>query len=387
MKISKRARVTILASVVALSISAAPAFANVNLQGSGASFVGNFVDACKTGFNKKTGNSVAYNPGGSSAGVRNADANIGDFWFSDAAHLASTRRSSVINIPLVAAPIAVLHNLPARTQLYLSPETLAGIFAGQITKWNDPKIVADNNRKVTEVIYRKGPDGNVLTDKNGNSVVARTVPKTIRYTLPNQTIKVFYRSDGSGTTNNFTRYLNGVAPSIFTKPANNAFTTAFPGDLNAAGNRGRIVGAAQSQGVSLNAGQTKYSITYAEPSFAAPNGLKIAAIGNASGNFVLPTATATSAFLNKASTINSTTGAVTFDYMTKESGAYPLGIVSYMLFDTEPKDKTRGKAVKEWAKYLLTEDCVNGEAKETGFIVLTDKLRDAVDGFIDRIKL
>ena len=202
-----------------------------------------------------------------------------------------------------------------------------------------------------------------------------------------RTIKVFYRSDGSGTTNNFTRYLNGVAPSIFTKPANNAFTTAFPGDLNASGNRGRIVGAAQSQGVALNAGQTKYSITYAEPSFAAPNGLKIAAIGNASGNFVLPTATGVSAFLNKASTINSSTGAVTFDYLTKESGAYPLGIVSYMLFDTEPKDKARGKAVKEFAQYLLTEDCVNGEAKATGFIVLTDKLRDAVDEFIGRIKL
>lgn len=387
MKISKRVRVSILASMVALSISAAPAFANVDLQGSGASFVGNFIDACKTGFNKKSANSVAYNPLGSSTGVRNADANIGDFWFSDAAHLASTRRSSVINIPLVAAPIAVLYNLPARTQLYLSPETLAGIFAGQITKWNDPKIRADNNRKVTEVIYKKGPDGNVLTDKSGNSIVLRTVPKTIRYTLPNQTIRVFYRSDGSGTTNNFTRYLNGVAPSIFTKPANNAFTTAFPGDLNAAGNRGRIVGASQSQGVALNAGQTKYSITYAEPSFAAPNGLKIAAIANASGNFVLPTSTTTSAFLNKASTISPTTGAVTFDYLTKESGAYPLGIVSYMLFDTEPKDKARGKAVKEFAQYLLTEDCVNGEAKATGFIVLTDKLRDVVDEFIGRIKL
>lgn len=387
MKNSNRARFLILSLAAVLSFSAVPAFANVNLQGSGASFVGNFVDSCKTGYNKKSGNSVAYNPGGSSAGVRNADANIGDFWFSDAAHLASTRRSSVINIPLVAAPIAVLYNLPARTQLYLSPETLAGIFAGQITKWNDPKIVADNNRKVTQVTYRKGPDGNVLTDKSGKSIVARTWLKSIRYTLPDQPIKVFYRSDGSGTTNNFTRYLNGVAPSIFSKPANNAFTTAFPGDLNAAGNRGRIVGAAQSQGVALNAGQTKYSITYAEPSFAAPNGLKIAAIGNAAGSFVLPTAPAVSAFLNKASTVNMTTGAVTFDYLTKESGAYPLGIVSYMLFDTEPKDKTRGKAVKEFAQYLLTEDCVNGEAKDTGFIVLTDKLRDAVDEFIGRIKL
>jgi phosphate transport system substrate-binding protein len=268
----------------------------------------------------------------------------------------------------------------------LSPETLAGIFAGTITKWNDPKIMADNNREVTNVVYRKGPDGNVLKDKNGNNIVLRTQKRNIRYTLPKQDIKVFYRSDGSGTTNNFTRYLNAVAPSIFTKPANNAFTTAFPGDINASGNRGRIVGASQSQGVALNAGKTKYSITYAEVSFAAPNNLKVAAIQNASGNFILPTSTSTSAFIG-GSKVDDKTGAVTLDYKTQEAGAYPLSIVSYMLYDTEPRDKARGKAVKEWAEYLLTEDCINGDAKNTGFIVLTGKIRETVLEFLNRAKL
>jgi phosphate transport system substrate-binding protein len=385
MKLSKRARVLIVSLVTVLSVTAVPAYA-VDLQGSGASFVGNVVDACKTGFAKKSDHTISYNPAGSSTGVRNADGNIGDFWFSDAAHLASTRRSSVINVPLVAAPIAVLHSLPARTQLYLSPETLAGIFAGTITKWNDPKIVADNNREVTNVVYRQGKDGNVLKDKNGNNVVLRTQKRNIRYTLPNKDIKVFYRSDGSGTTNNFTRYLNAVAPSIFTKPANNAFTTAFPGDINAAGNRGRIVGASQSQGVALNAGKTKYSITYAEVSFAAPNNLKVAAIQNESGNFILPTSTSTSALIG-GSKVDERTGAVTLDYKTNEPGAYPLSIVSYMLYDTEPKDKARGKAVKEWAEYLLTEDCINGDAKNTGFIVLTGKIKETVLEFLNRAKL
>jgi phosphate transport system substrate-binding protein len=225
MKMSKRAMLLALSLATALSVSTLPAHASVNLQGSGASFVGNVLDACKSGFSNKTKNTVVYSPLGSSTGVRNADGAIGDFWFSDAAHLASTRRASVINVPLVAAPIAVLHNLPARTQLYLSPETIAGIFAGTITKWNDPKIVADNNRSVTEVVYKKDTKGNVLKDKDGKNVVLRTQVKNIRYTLPNQDIKVFYRSDGSGTTNNFTRYLNAVAPSIWNKPANNAFTT------------------------------------------------------------------------------------------------------------------------------------------------------------------
>ena len=386
MKMSKRAVLLAFTLASVLSVSTLPAHANIDLQGSGASFVGNVLDACKTGFSKKTNNTVVYSPLGSSTGVRNADGAIGDFWFSDAAHLASTRRASVINVPLVAAPIAVLHNLPARTQLYLSPETIAGIFAGTITKWNDPKIVADNNRSVTEVVYKKDTMGNVLKDKDGKNLVLRTQVKNIRYTLPNQDIKVFYRSDGSGTTNNFTRYLNAVAPSIWNKPANNAFTTAFPGNLNAAGNIGRIVGASQSQGVALNAGKTKYSITYAEVSFAAANGLKVAAIGNASGNFILPTSTATSAFIG-AGAINTTTGAVTFDYQTKEVGAYPLSIVSYMLYETEPKDKARGAAVKQWAQYLLTEDCVNGDAKDTGFIFLTGKIRTTVEEFLNRAKL
>jgi hypothetical protein len=58
-----------------------------------------------------------------------------------------------------------------------------------------------------------------------------------------------------------------------------------------------------------------------------------------------------------------------------------------MLFDTDPREKARGKAVKEWAQYLLTEDCVNGDAKETGFIYLTGKVRTTVEEFINRIKL
>jgi phosphate transport system substrate-binding protein len=78
---------------------------------------------------------------------------------------------------------------------------------------------------------------------------------------------------------------------------------------------------------------------------------------------------------------------VTFDYQTKEPGAYTLSIVSYMLYDTAPSNKANGKAVKEWAEYLLTEDCINGDAKATGFIVLTGKVRTVVEGFINRIKL
>ena len=113
-------------------------------------------------------------------------------------------------------------------------------------------------------------------DKSGNPVVLRSTSKSVIYTLPNQPIKVIYRSDGSGTSNNFTKWLNGVAPSVWTKPANDAFTTAFPGNINSTGNIGRIVGANSSQGVATLAAKTKYSITYAEKNWGDTYGLRAA---------------------------------------------------------------------------------------------------------------
>ena len=385
MQLSKRAKMVGVSLGLVLSATVAPAHA-VDLQGSGASFVIPVVDACKVGFAKKSNHTITYGAGGSGRGKSNSDANIGDFWFSDSAHTGSTRRDSIIHAPVVAAPIVVMHSLPARTQLYLSPATVAGIFSGEITKWNDPKIVADNNRSVTQVVYRKGIDGNVRKDKNGNNIVLRTRTKNIRYTLPNKEIKVFYRSDNSGTTNNFTRWMNNTAKDVWTKSANDAFTTSFPGDLNASGNRGRLVGANGSQGVALAASRTKYAITYAESNFATTYGLKTAAIGNSSGNFTLPTGPAVSAFLAE-STADSKSGFFTFDYETKEPGAYTLGIVSYMLIDTEPRDKARGRAVKEWAEYLMSSDCSAGDAGGRGFITLSGKLLEIAKAQVNKMKL
>ena len=385
MQLSKRAKFLAISLGLVLSATVAPAHA-VDLQGSGASFVIPVVDACKVGFAKNSNHTITYGAGGSGRGKSNSDANIGDFWFSDSAHTGSTRRDSIVHAPVVAAPVVVMHNLPARTQLYLSPATVAGIFSGEITKWNDPKIVADNNRSVTEVVYRKDIDGNVKKDKNGNNVVLRTRTKNIRYTLPNKEIKVFYRSDNSGTTNNFTRWMNNTAKDVWTKSANDAFTTSFPGDLNASGIRGRLVGANGSQGVALAASRTKYSITYAESNFATTYGLKTAAIGNASGNFTLPTGPAVSAFLAE-STADPKSGFFTFDYATKEPGAYTLGIVSYMLIDTEPKDKARGQAVKEWAEYLMSADCTSGDAGGRGFITLSGKLLEIAKAQVNKMKL
>ena len=365
MKFSNKVKALVLATVVAVS-GATPAHA-VDLAGSGASFVVPLVEACKAGFAKKTGHSFVYTSTGSGTGKNNSDNKIGDFWFSDSAHTGAKKRSTIFHAPIVAAPIAVLVNLPARKNIYLSGTTVAKIFVGEITKWNDPAIVADNNRTVKTTIYRKDSNGNVKLDKKGNPIVLRTGSKSVYYTLPNKPIKVVFRSDTSGTTNNFVRFLRGVAPTIWTKPANDAFTTAFPGNINDTANIGRIVGANGSQGVATLSSKTPYSITYAEKQWGTSFGLRAAYVGNASGNFALPESAAVSAFLGEAK--QAADGIVTYDYQTQVPGAYPLGIVSYMLLETSYENKEKGKAIVELAEYLLSPECSAGAAS-TGFIVV-----------------
>jgi len=373
-----RLKLIVIAVVAALSIST-PAFATENIVGNGASFPANLIDECRSSYAKSTGNIVTYAANGSGAGKTSSDKSIGDFWFSDSAHNASTKRPSVIHIPVVAAPIAVMHNLPGNRQLYLSSTTVAKIFAGEITMWNDPAIKADNNRKIKEVIYRKDKFGNLVKDKSGNPVVLRVANKSIIYTLPNQKISVVYRLDSSGTTNNFVRFMKASSPDIWTKPVSDSFSTSFPKSINDIGNMGRVVGANQSQGVATLASKTKYSITYAEVSFAKFFKLKVTNIGNASGNFVAPDSANVSAFLGEAS-IDSN-NVLTYDYATKEPGAYPLGIVSYLLADTAGKNKS---AVKEWAKYLVSAECVNSKP-ELGFTLFTGKFLDFVNKQINRL--
>jgi phosphate transport system substrate-binding protein len=365
MKFSKKAKALVLAAVIAVS-GTAPAHA-VDLAGSGASFVVPLVEACKAGFAKKTGHSFVYTSTGSGTGKNNSDNKIGDFWFSDSAHTGAKKRSTIFHAPIVAAPIAVLVNLPAKKDIYLSPVTIAKIFSGEITKWNDPLIVADNNRKVPYTVYRKDSKGNVALDAKGNPRILRSGTKSINYTLPNKPIKVVFRSDTSGTSNNFTKWLNGVAPSVWTKPANDAFTTAFPGNINDTSNIGRIVGANGSQGVATLAAKSPYSITYAEKQWGTSFDLRAAYVGNASGNFTAPDSAATSAFLGEAN--QNADGIVTYDYLTKVPGVYTLGIISYMLLETSYESKEKGKAVVELAEYLLSPECSLGAAS-TGFIVV-----------------
>jgi phosphate transport system substrate-binding protein len=371
MKISMLAKSAAVALVIGLVGSTTPAQA-VDLQGSGASWPAPLIDACKAPFAASgSGHTYSYAMSNSGTGQSNSDKSIGDFWMSDSPYTAATKRASIIHVPLVAGPIAILHNLPSRNTLSLSASTIAGIFAGTITRWNDPAIIADNNRAYDKIIY-KVKNGVIVKDADGNQVIAQKIPTTTRYTLPDKAIKVIYRNDSSGTVDNFTKYLYKSAPSIWTKANAKVFTTSFPGDINAPANLGRMVGAAGSAGVTQVAGKTPYSITFAETNYAVANKLKIANVINPAKNSVAPDAIGTSAFL--ASATQDVNGFLTFDYATTEKGAYPLGVVSYLLADTAYPDKTRAAAVKAYANFIMSPACALDKGAALGYAVISGSL-------------
>ena len=370
MKVSKLAKVAAAALALGL-VATTPAHA-ASLQGSGASFPAALIEACKAPFAAATTHSYTYASSSSGTGQSNSDKSIGDFWMSDGAYTAATKRASLIHVPLVAAPIAILHNVPNSKTLQLSAETVAKIFSGQITKWNDADIVADNNRTTTKVIYVKNGDGTLKKDAKGDPIVLRTQTVQSKVILPNQKITVVYRSDSSGTTENFTNYLNKSAPSVWTTAKNKVFATGFPGNINDSANLGRIVGAASSTGVAQLAGKTPYSITYAEVNYAVANKLKIANLINPAGASVAPDSTGVGAFLASAS--QDANGWLTYDYKTTEKGAYPLGIVSYLLADTKYPNAETAKAVAEYAKFILSPACSGKVGAALGFSVIDGDL-------------
>jgi phosphate transport system substrate-binding protein len=370
MKASKLVKVAAVAISFGL-FATSPAYA-VDIQGSGASFPANLIEGCKAPFAAATSNTYTYASSSSGTGQSNSDKKIGDFWMSDGAYTAATRRSTLIHIPLVAAPIAILHNLPGNKTLQLSAATVAGIFGGTITKWNDPAIVADNNRTVTVTVYRKDKNGNPLKDAKGDLVVQSTRKVTAKYTLPNRNITVVYRSDSSGTSENFTNYLNKSASSVWTKAKNKVFKDSFPGDINSVKNLGRVVGASSSNGVSQLAGSRPYAITYAEVNYAEANKLKVASLINPSNNVVAADSVGVGAFL--ASATQDANGFLTYDYKTTEPGAYPLGIVSYMLADTKYDSKSQADAVKSVAEFILSSKCAKDVGAALGFSVIDGDL-------------
>lgn len=291
--------------------------------------------------NNCSGANINYGGGGSGQGVQQfIDGKI-DFAGSDfplaegkeqQAADARCRSGPAVNVPMVGGPIAIGYNLPGITNLNLSAKNLAKIFSGSITNWNDPAITRDN-------------------------------PGT---QLPSLGIQAFHRSDGSGTTYNFTNYLVNDSKSDWTFGTSKNWTA--PGGQGAKG----------SQGVAQGVKSTPGGIGYFELSFATQDQIPYAAVGNAEGKFVPLTQTNTGNFLSKAQVIG--TGGdlkLQFDYGTADTTAYPNLLVTYEILCTKGNAADKLPLLKNFLGYAASP-AGQQELPNQGYVSLPDSLQQQV---------
>jgi len=400
---NSRKRLAIIAlATSALIASTTPAFAkDVTISGSGATFASPLIDACKGDFNAATGNSINYTGGGSGKGRTDFAQGLVPFAGSDAPYSTTLLEpKGLIYATIFAAPIAVMYNLPSvKESIYLTPSTIAGIFSGAIQNWNDPIIAKDNERvvrtpifatkqvavktttvdkktkkKVTKTSFKTVPD----VDASGKPKIASYDSKTVNIDLPNTPITVWYRTDSSGTSEQFTRYLRNTSAATWPKAQNGTFTNAMPKDVSGFFN---FQGASGSAAVAAGAKSKVGSISYSEVSFAKDNNLGIANIQNANGEFVEPTAAGTSLFLG-GGTINEN-GTVSLDYAKKIPGAYSLGTTSYGLASSSGDSRIQA-TIAAWYTYVL-EVCPT-KYPEKGFALITGPLATKAKEQIAKIK-
>ena len=381
MKLTRKTKLA-LASASALALALTPAaYAGSTLVVGGASSVASIVGDCKVAYTAATGDSFAYASSSSGQGQKDMESAKNDFSFSDSAHLTSQSGTAIpaseIHIPTWVWPIGIQYKnfLGNGRTLALSTTTVAKIFAGKITKWNDPAIVADNKRSYTVQIFKTDGQGNPIKDAKGQPILIGTKKVNQSVTLPPQPITVIYRGDSSGTTGNLLAALGQIDKTNWANASISGGTKVFASsDAKAAvlADPIHFQAANGSAGVAQLAAKTPYSITYAEVNYAAANNLKVANLINPAGSSVAPDSTGVGAFL--ASATQDANGFLTYDYATKEKGAYPLGIVSYLLADTKYPDASRAKAVKDFANYILSTKCSKDAGGALGFSVIDGEL-------------
>ncbi|NBQ66724.1 MAG: hypothetical protein EBU38_03175 [Actinobacteria bacterium] len=349
MKKLTKSSIVALVAAASLTVSTATVFAaGQTVRVNGASSVALLLDKCKSQYATTTGDTASgYTAAGSGTGKNNIAQGIVDIGLSDSENTNANKPAGMLHIPFGAWPVTVMYNLNTTKSVNLSTETIAKIFAGQITKWNDPAIVADNNKSYRVPVY-KISNGQTVLDKNGAPVVLRY--KTVRtyFTFPDKKIIVVYRQGGSGTSNNFTTALNKLHPTIWTKSGNDAFATAFPGDITK--DPIGFQGGTNAAQVAQIAQKTKYSITYNEYSFAPDYGLGVANVINPAGNAISPAST--EGILAAFSVAKYTAdGLVAFDYTNKIASQYPFAATTYALVLPKYSSAALAGSVKDWINF------------------------------------
>jgi phosphate transport system substrate-binding protein len=281
-----------------------------------------------------------YQSIGSGGGQKQILAQTVDFGASDGPmsddNLAKAP-GKLLHIPTVAGADVVAYNLAGSPALKLDSDTIAGIFLGQINKWNDPKIVALNSGA----------------------------------NLPDQEIVVVHRSDGSGTTYIWTDYLSKISPEWKQKVGTNT-SVNWPTGLGGKGN----------EGVAGQIKQTPGAIGYVELIYAVQNKMSYADIKNAAGEFVKASLESITAAMATAQIPEDFRFSIT---NAPGKSAYPISGATWLLVYERQKDAAKGKKLVEFLKWALTK----GEdmAKDLDYAPLAPQLRDRVLKRVDEIKI
>jgi phosphate transport system substrate-binding protein len=303
--------------LVGILAGALPGTAQLKLNGAGATFPYVIYSKWFDVYHQKTGIEFNYQSIGSGGGIKQVTEGTVDFGASDASLtdeqlkvVKEKQGTDVLHIPTVMGAVVVSYNLPEiGTGLRLTPETVAGIYLGDITRWNDPKIAESNPGK----------------------------------NLPDEAIIVAHRSDGSGTTNIFTDYLTKVSKTWETKVGRGT-SVNWPVGLGQKGNEGVAGIIKQSPG----------SLGYVELAYAVKNGLPYAFLKNKAGNFVQATFDAVSAAAASAAKNMPEDLRVSItDADGKDS--YPISGFTWLLVYQNAKDKQKATAMVKFLKWAMTD--------------------------------
>ena len=251
-----------------------------------------------------------YQSIGSGGGQKQLLAQTVDFGASDAPMTDEAMAKApykILHFPVVAGAVAITYNLPGDPKLKFDADTLAGIYLGKITKWNDDKIAALNAGA----------------------------------TLPDLPIVIVHRSDGSGTTFIFTDYLSAVSPE-WASGVGKSVSVKWPAGIGGKG----------SEGVSGQVKQLPGAIGYVEQAYAEQNHLPVADMKNSSGNYIPPTADAVSKAM--------ATATIPADFrfsMVNAPGpeAYPIAGASWILIYQHQANADHGHKLVAFLKWAVTE--------------------------------
>lgn len=309
------------------------------LNAAGATFPKAFYEVAIAGYKKvQPGVTINYDGTGSGTGRQRLYDAVVDFAGSDGLIPEADKtklKGEALYFPTVAAPITISYNLSGVNDLTLDADTIAKIFQRTIKKWDDPAIAALNSG----------------------------------IKLPSTDITVAHRSDSSGTTDNFTKYLAAAAPTTWTLKSGS--TVEWPADTQAgSGNAG------VAQLVKGTAG----AVGYVDLSDAKASGLQFAKVKNKTGKAVAPTVDGANAAL-AGTQINAD---LTYNPLNADGAdAYPITAPTWILAYKNQTDKAKGTALKSFLKYVLGD--AQKMAKDIDFAALPASFQQKALAQVDNI--